>query len=391
MCLIIRENNVMIIKHLSEIINLPNRLFRLPKRIFNAIRLLKLSSLQVGYVGWLGYQNLGDEALFQTISDLLSSASLFHYAPTPSEIRILRLLKKEKTFRAICLGGGTLIGSLSWLKIIQDALSHNIPVFSFGTGVLDPDYSTESNLYLDEWVELLSQFKEVSVRGYLSADLLGQLGIKDVKVVGDPLLALASETLVDASEDFVLGINVGQPLVSQSWGASEKNIIDAVAKNLKLLATKGWRYRLFSVIPDDEPVQNQLADLIGTRHIEYSKLYKDPNDFISDASKCCVFVGMKLHATILAYTAYTPVIMLEYQPKCRDFMFTVNRMDYNLRMDHITSNVLVDLVEQSRYYRRHLSQEQFEICQMYKQKLQSFADLMIAKMNSFNSGNIINK
>lgn len=359
---------------------LSNRLSQLPGNVANVLRILNCSSSQVGYAGWLGHRNLGDEALFQAISTLLSPATLFPYMPTPLEIRLLRSLKSNKTFRAICLGGGTLIGSLPYLRIIQDALSHNIPVFSFGTGVLDPSFRTDVNLYFDQWVEAFSQFEEVSVRGHLSADLLKQFGLKNVTVVGDPVLSFAGDILFDAGEDLVLGVNVGHPLEKYIWASEKDDIIGAVARNLKSLATKGWRFRLFSVVPDDEPNHRQLAELVGSRHIECSKLYEDPYEFISDAGKCCVFLGMKLHATILAYTAFTPIIMLEYQPKCRDFMHTTNRMDYNIRMDRITSSGLADLVEQCRSERSDLRHQQILLCKDYKMRLQSFANRIISKM-----------
>ena len=72
--------------------------------------------------------------------------------------------------------------------------------------------------------------------------------------------------------------------------------------------------------------------------------------------------------------------MLEYRPKCLDFMKTVGSTDYNVRVDRITSTILVDLVEQCRTDRDNLRQEQFLRCNEYKQKLESFADHIISKI-----------
>lgn len=357
------------------------RVSKLPKKFSNALKFLTHSSSDIGYIGWLGYRNLGDEVLYQTISELLSPALLFHYVPTPLETRLLRFLKPTKKFRAICLGGGTLIGDLNYLNVIRDSLSHNIPVFSFGTGVRDPSFWEDNfgfNLHLDDWAKALSGFEAISVRGYLSARILKQLGVKNVTVIGDPLIALAKETLSDSAEDLVLGVNIGHPINGYSWSMHKSYYVDEVVKNLRLLAAKGWRFRLFSVVPDDISMHDHLKERIGSKNVQVSKFYNSPREFMADAESCCVFLGSKLHSTLLAYAALTPVIMLEYQPKCKDFMFTMDLIDYNIRIDQLARGVIVELVEKARYYSKSLREHQLSNCKEYKQKLQMFARRIIS-------------
>ncbi len=352
------------------------RLPVLPRKLANALRLAGRSRSLVGYVGWLGFENLGDEALFLAISNLLRPAALFPYAPTPFEMRLLRSLKPDKTFRALCLGGGTLIGRSPYLKLVQDALASNTPVFSFGTGVLSQSFWRQvdgNDIDCDQWRAPLAEFAAVSVRGRLSAALLERMGIENAQVVGDPVLALAGDTLADEGEDLVLGVNIGHPGNGCLWGGSIARVVNAVAGALRLLAGHGWRFRLFGVWPGDRAVIRRLAQQVGGAHIESCRHYADPHEFIADAGKCCVFLGMKLHATVLAYCSFTPVVMLEYRPKCMDFMESVGRADYSVRTDRLEAPDLAELVERARSQRDRLRREQFLCCQEYKSRLRAFA------------------
>jgi len=58
-----------------------------------------------------------------------------------------------------------------------------------------------------------------------------------------------------------------------------------------------------------------------------------------------VFVGEKLHSVILAMCAHTPGVMLEYRPKCRDFMMSMGLGELNIKTDEITGGSISDRVE----------------------------------------------
>lgn len=47
-------------------------------------------------------------------------------------------------------------------------------------------------------------------------------------------------------------------------------------------------------------------------HMEYS----NPLSYINLVSEMQAFVGLKLHAVVLAMCAHVPSILLEYRPKC---------------------------------------------------------------------------
>jgi polysaccharide pyruvyl transferase WcaK-like protein len=59
-----------------------------------------------------------------------------------------------------------------------------------------------------------------------------------------------------------------------------------------------------------------------------------------------VFVGFKLHAVVLAYCARVPALMIEYRPKCRDFMESIGADEFVVRADQQTTELLLAKVEQ---------------------------------------------
>nr|WP_254849115.1 polysaccharide pyruvyl transferase family protein [Mycobacterium sp. GA-1841] len=59
---------------------------------------------------------------------------------------------------------------------------------------------------------------------------------------------------------------------------------------------------------------------------------------------CSAVIVSRLHAGILAALSATPVISLEYQPKCRDFALSVDDERSLLRTDEVRRSVVVDRV-----------------------------------------------
>ena len=63
-----------------------------------------------------------------------------------------------------------------------------------------------------------------------------------------------------------------------------------------------------------------------------------------ELSRCSVAIVSRLHAGILAPLSSTPVISLEYQPKCRDFALSIDDERSLLRTDKLTHGAVVDAV-----------------------------------------------
>ena len=128
------------------------------------------------------------------------------------------------------------------------------------------------------------------------------------------------------------------------WG-SQGVVEECVVELGRSLVARGWRIRFIPVWPNDMPTILRAASRIG-RRVEIFDRYLDLNACLTAIRECEVFVGMKLHSVVLASCVYSPSVMLEYQPKCRDFQRSIGREDYTIRTDAIDVDQLVGMVEE---------------------------------------------
>lgn len=287
--------------------------------------------------GWLGYLNLGDEALFAAQRLLFPGCGLVRYP----EHRLLSPLRAALgTPRNCVLAGGTLInGMRGWLDTFRHCQQWSRYSFIFGSGVQDPEFWTGQGEWTDfraDWLPALERCSYVGVRGPRSLELLQDAGFSGAEVIGDPVLACADPDLIDAARDLVtadapvLGLNIGRT-GGKLWGDEEKVCAEA-AKLAGLAAAAGWRVRWFVVWPHDMEATRKAVGLAGGAG-EVVPVYEDYAEYLDEVRGATVFVGMKLHATVLATCAWVPSIMLEYRPKCRDYMASIGQQDMNVRTD----------------------------------------------------------
>ncbi|TBM87667.1 polysaccharide pyruvyl transferase family protein, partial [Mycolicibacterium smegmatis] len=168
----------------------------------------------MGYLGWHGRGNLGDDAIYDAVCAQLPGAGFVDLPVLPGErLRAVvsgrnRLLRRS----AQVIGGGTLIGRRHWRRVAGHGLkltgTHGS--YAIGVGVEDPVFegrrSGSGPDELRRWIPLLSRFRVVSVRGPRSAQLLADAGL-EVTVAGDPALLLDRPQVVP--QDGVIGLNLG--------------------------------------------------------------------------------------------------------------------------------------------------------------------------------------
>jgi polysaccharide pyruvyl transferase WcaK-like protein len=166
----------------------------------------------------------------------------------------------------------------------------------------------------------------------MSAEILADMGLNNVEVVGDPVLAFADDFLAASTEaaTLSLGLNVGHSR-GQVWG-SEETICEQFVQLAKMAKHHGCNVHWFVVWDDDLQTTLRVAQASGTAERVY-QIYDDPVLFLNLARPLTAFVGMKLHAVVLATCAYVPSLMVEYRPKCRDYMRSINQEGMTIRSD----------------------------------------------------------
>lgn len=299
------------------------------------------SNPSVAYLGWHGYGNLGDEAIYDAVRSEFSGATFVDVPRNPVEY--MRLVAKglgpSLRRSSQVVGGGTLIGRRHWRRLINfGELVTSRQTYAIGAGVEDPVFSGRrsgsSSGELARWPSILSQFRIASVRGPRSAELLADVGYH-VHVSGDPALLLPRPD-VDRV-DGLIGINLG--FGDDLWGHDPSAVARELAGAVKVLAADG--YRIVGVLMNSSDRKWTSTVLDG---VDAEILFpKNSAAVTAELARCSLVIASRLHATILASLSDTPVVCLEYQPKCRDFALSIHDQRSLIRTDKISYGEIVDL------------------------------------------------
>jgi len=315
---------------------------------FNDWRAIQSALLQnetAGYFGWTGYGNLGDEAVFDACKLLFKGQSVKPIRIHQPSLILERLTGRSPSLKFVALGGGTLINQSSiWLKETSYIVSKNIPMFCIGTGVAQEDSldkpAGSDNQMLHEWVELLKRFEYAGVRGPLSQRYLSDAGL-NVEVVGDTALALAPKKYKKRKIGKTIGINVSFGADKVMYGGQD-TYIKNMREIVSWLLTEGFVVKILPIWKGDLEASKALYKGSELSSCQLIKAYKSVGEYMAQLEQCDLFVGQKLHATILATTLRIPSLMLEYRPKCLDYMQSMDMQDYSIRTDKINLNIFRD-------------------------------------------------
>lgn len=333
---------------------------------------------RIGYIGWIGHGNLGDEAMYFAIKKMFPKFNIIPFKATNKTL-IFENIIKNRVFDAVFLGGGTLINAKGELNDMKIACEKYSPLFILGAGVKSPDFWSKINPAencLNDWMPLLKKADLVGIRGPLSKQILANNGFHNAEIVGDPALFLARENVKKKKKNKKLCINIGYTN-NKAWGKDEevlKNIVDFTES----IIDEGWSVVFLPVSKIDVPYIEEAIKKIRrktTMFREYHSI-KKTMDLIED---CDLFVGEKLHSVILAMCTYTPSIMIEYRPKCLDFMLSMGMEDFNVKMDNISKDILLNMIE-ILYSDLELFQTRIHKKITYYKKIQTENSLKITRL-----------
>lgn len=274
---------------------------------------------RVRYVGWVGKENLGDEALLHAIEQLMPWGDI-ETAGDPAEL--------------LLLGGGTLINRKVYLDWLRQKDSPRSERAVFGTGVAHPDFwgVTEPT---QGWIDFLSSCVYVGVRGPQSAELLDAWGYGgELEIVGDPALALLPPAESPARRSDVITV-VPARANGELWGGSDQAVFDALAGLVGRQVDAGRTVRFLSCFPADDRPIFEIMRAAGHPGLDYLAGYRDEAAALSWLAESGVVVAERLHGAVLAAACGAPFISLEYRPKLRDFARSVEMEEFLLRTDDL--------------------------------------------------------
>jgi len=197
------------------------------------------------YVGWLGHQNIGDEACFLSIQNMLwGKFVLFPWDyPDPPPIENPDLL---------IYGGGTILHLENWVreKMMTPIVENGVPFMVWGTGVREP-VSAKMN---DSCLGLLNQARFVGVRGPRSLGALRRGGFYGASVSGDPALFLDGQRTMFRKKR--IGLNIG--FTGGDLFGDDSDVLSKTESLISILCSLGYEVILFSVLPEDEAILKSI-------------------------------------------------------------------------------------------------------------------------------------
>jgi hypothetical protein len=305
------------------------------------------------YIGCTRMGNLGDEAIFEAIKELLSSKFFLYELPyhKPTSGKYFRKL----FFRSpdyIFLGGGTIIrksANESYLRILNRMITKwpNAKIAIIGPGVVDVNFADYIGfpINIEDWKLVLNKSNFISVRGVLSFNELNKWGLKQkVHIFHDPAIYFAKPTIKSKTKLKKIGINFAN-IGNRIYGKNKKKIELFAFQIVEKLIDSGWEIYLYPTTKSD---LNYMLEDIGLKKIKELNIYENYTDiehslkFLEDLD---VFLGQRLHSIIFSASVYTPFHALEYEPKTCDFLTTLDMDNYSTRVDELDVNIIFEKIE----------------------------------------------
>lgn len=336
------------------------------------------------YIGWVGHHNLGDEAMwdlcrrrfpalhwinYDTLASAPNVGQFLEKSSLPKEVgRIIReelrtgnrlkittrmlvhKLAKKMGGEVGILGGGTIINSATLVAYKQVRRMTGHPVPTFGSGVHNPEFWKNQPGWTDsrrEWASVLQDLPTIGVRGPLSKDLLEEVGLTNVVIAGDPAARYHFKHEKAELARPVAGrvaINCGS-FGSRVWG-NPQQLNESLTELSRELHGRHLDVRFVPVFPEDQSTCLAVCAAARLPKERVLPVARTAGEFIATVSEFDLIVGSRLHASILGAASNVPVLILEYQPKCRDFAMSIGWEDYTIRTDQASPSRLIELSEE---------------------------------------------
>jgi glycosyltransferase involved in cell wall biosynthesis len=331
------------------------------------------------------FENFGDNLVADAIEALFPGLRLIDCGLSRRVRWLDSLVGIGRFYRYSCLGGGTLINNSVLLPTLQFVCSRTIPLFTMGSGVIDPEFvrglygpGSIADTCIEGWIECLEKFRFVSVRGVESQRTLADYGFRRATVTGDPALYFARDVIVPKRAAKHIGVNVSN--YSHFWGHRQEETVRILSDLIARLTREDWTVTLFPSMPEDHALSLGIRAALNLERIKIFGNYSDRMGLLDQLAAQDLFVGVKLHTVIAACCVSTPAIMIGYQPKCLDFMRTMDLEEFHIRTDQLELDNLIDRIRMMFNGLESIQYKQFESSQSLRGRLLDFRDKVLGSV-----------
>ena len=359
---------------------------------------------KIGYYGWLGHNNTGDEAAYLANKQLFNEYELVPFC-------------KNNDSNVTLLGGCTMLPSalVGWRgehqikkrKInygiglgIQDPEFHNRrchridvtwaagrlgfhlnqalgrlryiwPAINIANNKLGRPLNLGGYYILDQDFEKIRKFgfDRIGVRGPVSQEILQRYGIAST-IVGDTVLYLEPTAYhYDKSHKIAISIRDKGP----KWENTTNYL-----KELILFCNSisdAYRFIVLPIYPPDMELGKKLNREINNSILLDFTTNIDVRGLLDEISSCDLMIGEKLHANVLSACCHVPFISIEYDPKSYDFVCTLGLEELNIRIDKVTYEKLEELFNKAIDNQDIIDRLKQNV-ETIRKKLESFADVI---------------
>ncbi len=344
------------------------------------------------YLGWLGYNNLGDELMFDLFQENCSKI----FSKNEYQIETSLTKNKIKDFDVIVSGGGSLLGYTPQIEVLYNAVKKNKKIVIWGTGLDSIDKNSMEFLNLknndgfisplatqdeQKLAKIIEQALYVGVRGPLTYQALKQMGMNmnKIQISGDPGFLIKPCNLVPPvnisqwnNELKIIGVNWGTSY-NNIYGQDEELVEECLALALKNLINKGYKIYIYTVWPEDHDASTRLYERVADKeNVILSTTLYNQQELFSLMKNFIFTINFKLHANVISAMANVPFIALGYRYKVFDFAksMELDNLVISTDSDNIESQIMM-LEKHVTSKRNHISKKINKATKIYESRLLS--------------------
>lgn len=334
----------------------------------------KEKSVNALVFGYIGFNNSGDDAIFDifsklflkyypksnitvlsNLSDKILSSDRIKHVYGFNIFKIMREIKKNQII--IANGGSLLQDSTSsrslyyYLSIIWFAKLHNkrVVMLANGLGPINKNFNRKLVKNIVNKVDL------ITFRDNESHELAKELGIchPEMEVTADMVFNYKDMQKIDVFNEILTkeGIPTDKKIIGvmiRPWGSNDKYIFDIAKlcdklideKNVNILFIPMQKTKRINDMLTSQEVINEMSNKAYILKDAYN--YEEISSIIS---KMEVIISMRLHSIIYSLISGVPVYGLAYQPKVKSYLKEVDLPVENDLDKLDVQKIFVELIE----------------------------------------------
>ena len=322
--------------------------------------------------GYYGFGNAGDEAMLCAIIDAIrkeeADAHITVISGNPTETSNKHIIHAVGTFSAfgilkaisnsdlVISGGGSLLQDATsirntyyYLSIMALAkmMGKKVMLYSQGIGPLNRPSTRKAVSFVLRFVDT------ITVRDSISKSELDSLGIEDVEVTADAVLAMHK-----ANPSIGANISIENPkrigVAVRSW-KDDTEYRESLANVLSRLQEQDNVEIIF--IPMSHPEDTKEAKIIASYMPKGAIVLEGPfstEEQVSLSGNVDLMIGIRLHALVFSSLMGKPVIGISYDPKITSFLHMIGQEPIGT-MTHLREEALYQ-----RCYKLLNSREEYQ-------------------------------